>query len=356
MAVKLSVKVQAEAAGEIPDMSSALANLNSTASEIADLRMLSMIEQAKGDIQQASSISVATAGNTISMAGNIMGSFNTSYELNGKNNDFACHTVNNNTVGDLNGYSESISFEESFIDGSYTFTEQGAEPESDPEVTADLMQTVMKKFLSEEIPAVYLLESMELKETGSNKIISFDLNEDAAKLRCENICRDMLDDPNILTNAASDYKTSILSGYISIDTAIGLPVGFFIDYGGVYTIDGVEYAIGESFSEKICLGSNSSYKAIYGEEEKEAEPEEKASPLFYHVTNEDGRGMWLLGTVHVGDKRTAYLPEEIYSAFDAYDSLAVEFDIQQLNNEIMSDPANAQQYMEYLCYTDGTKL
>ena len=93
-----------------------------------------------------------------------------------------------------------------------------------------------------------------------------------------------------------------------------------------YTIDGTEYPLTLQFDQSFEAPAKGAYQEITEEMPEEAEPENKATPLFYHVTGEDGQEMWLLGTIHVGDERTAYLPEEIYNAFAASDALAVECD------------------------------
>ena len=47
--------------------------------------------------------------------------------------------------------------------------------------------------------------------------------------------------------------------------------------------------------------------------------------------------MWLLGTIHVGDERTAYLPQEIYNAFAASDALAIECDTKAFDKQVEED-------------------
>ena len=64
--------------------------------------------------------------------------------------------------------------------------------------------------------------------------------------------------------------------------------------------------------------------------------------------------MWLLGTIHVGDERTAFLPQEIYDAFDASDALAVEFESESYTAQLMEDEEAMQRYLEAFLYTDGT--
>ena len=64
--------------------------------------------------------------------------------------------------------------------------------------------------------------------------------------------------------------------------------------------------------------------------------------------------MWLFGTVHVGDSRTGFLPQEFYDAFIASDALALEFDTQAFREQLAEDPALNEELSKYYYYTDGT--
>ena len=66
--------------------------------------------------------------------------------------------------------------------------------------------------------------------------------------------------------------------------------------------------------------------------------------------------MYLLGTIHVGDSRTAYLPTEILEALRRSDALAVEIDTDGLKNRIIEDPALLVAYMKGSAYQDNTTV
>jgi uncharacterized protein YbaP (TraB family) len=90
----------------------------------------------------------------------------------------------------------------------------------------------------------------------------------------------------------------------------------------------------------------------YPEEEK---PPVEATPLLYHVTGADGSEMWLFGTIHVGDERTAFLPQEIYDAFEASDALAVEFNLNEDDKNMEEDEEYADSITELYYYTDDSQ-
>jgi len=95
------------------------------------------------------------------------------------------------------------------------------------------------------------------------------------------------------------------------------------------------------------------YHEITEEWLPEEAPENKATPLFYHVTGEDGQEMWLLGTIHVGDERTGFLPQEIYDAFAASDALALEFDSEAFEKASEEDEELQEDISGLYYYANG---
>jgi uncharacterized protein YbaP (TraB family) len=65
--------------------------------------------------------------------------------------------------------------------------------------------------------------------------------------------------------------------------------------------------------------------------------------------------MWLFGTIHVGDARMAYLPQELVDALTASDALAVEFDDTAFTEALEEDEELVALLQEHYFYTDGTK-
>lgn len=354
--MEYTVKARIKTPKEIPDMASVLSRLDQDSLEIPSLTLPALLEQAKGDIVSATSISSNLQTSAVSAAGDLMANFNSTYEIFGSGDSYSFHLEHNNSVSDFAGNSQTFTFDESFKDGLYTYTEKDKEPESASGLSASDLQLSMQDSLIRYLPTLSMLESMQMETTNTNLLISYTLNEEGDKVWRENVCRELFDDTRLLDEMASDYQLTELSGYLSIDLLSGLPVALSSRYSGTHTIDGQSYVLGEAHTESLFLGSNTSYEAIHGEPMKEEKPAETATPLFYRVTGKDGEEMWLLGTIHVGDSRTAFLPQEIYNALDASDALAVEFDIQQFDENIAQDPELAMEIMESYYYTDGTKL
>jgi uncharacterized protein YbaP (TraB family) len=140
--------------------------------------------------------------------------------------------------------------------------------------------------------------------------------------------------------------------YLSIDKYTGLPVAYGFEYTGTHTIYGQPCELIYQYYQDMDLASITAYKEISDELAPETEPENKATPLFYHVTGPEGQEMWLLGTIHIGDERTGFLPQEIYDAFEASDALALECDSKAFEELVEDDESVQKQVSELYYYSD----
>ena len=164
----------------------------------------------------------------------------------------------------------------------------------------------------------------------------------------------MWEDEEFLNGYASAYEITTKEAYLAIDSATGFPTAIGINYAGTHTIDGYDYILSLQADQTFELASQSAYKEISGEPMPVEEPAVKATPLLYHVTGENGQEMWLFGTIHVGDSRTAYLPQKIYDAFDAADALAVEFNSEAFYDKMETDEKLQKLASEAYYYSDGS--
>ena len=101
------------------------------------------------------------------------------------------------------------------------------------------------------------------------------------------------------------------------------------------------------------VGSLEAYENITEEPAPDGEAE-APTPLLYKVTGENGQQMWLFGTIHVGDDRTGYLPQELVDALLSADALALECDTEGFEAKLEKDSRLAQRVSAAYYYTDGT--
>jgi len=158
-----------------------------------------------------------------------------------------------------------------------------------------------------------------------------------------------------------DYQVQEMVAYMSVDKTTGVSVGSgykFVGSGVTYGVNGFGHKPGElckQVTRSVEFPAPGAYKAITGEDLPEKEPEKKPTPLFYKVTGKNGQEMWLLGTIHIGDERTGYLPKEIKDALAASDALALEMDTEKFQKDLETDPYLQQQIRDAYNYTDGSK-
>lgn len=247
-----------------------------------------------------------------------------------------------------------LEFEETFRNGKYHSITDDGEPVLNSTVTRDVMVTYYQGMLVEDLPELANIASAKTTHLGSLYLAECTLTEEYADLLRGTICTDIFGNPSLLDDLASAYQTNKAEFYLSVDCYTGLPVAMGIQFECAHTIDGQKYLLTYQVDNSFDLGSLEAYKAITEDPAPDTEPEEKATPLFYHVTGENGQEMWLFGTIHVGDDRTGFLPAEIYDAFAASDALAVECDTESFDEQYEDDEELQDAVSDAYYYSDGT--
>ena len=243
---------------------------------------------------------------------------------------------------------------EHFENGKYTFSSDGSEPVENSSVNAVSMYSYCLGYLTENIIALDYLQSAELTQTNGLLYLELGFSDEFGARMDQYTSEVMFGTGSFLDDPASSYKTNECTGYIAVNGLTGMPTAIGLAYSGTHTIDGYACRISMQTDQGLDLGSGDAYENITGEMLPEDEPAEKAAPPFYHVTGSDGQEMWLLGTIHVGDQRTAYLPQEIYDAFSASDALALEYDSGAFDAQLETDTALQQEVSGLYFYSDGS--
>ena len=68
-------------------------------------------------------------------------------------------------------------------------------------------------------------------------------SEALAKVICQNVCKTLYDDPELLNNLATSYKTQKITCYYIFDKYSELPTAAGLDYAGEHTIEGFAYTL-----------------------------------------------------------------------------------------------------------------
>lgn len=222
-------------------------------------------------------------------------------------------------------------------------------------------ETVLRGWVNEEFssyrPHLNWLSSVVVSNVGDGYLIEMEYYSDYAKEYMKRSTANEIGiDIDALDDLSSGYTTDAMTAYMGIDPDTWLMTSYGFYYQGTHIIKGGAYILSQQYYAKLSDADPYAYEFITDEAPAEEEPQVPATPLFYHVTGEDGSEMWLLGTIHLGDNRTAYLPQEIYDAFDASDALAVEFN----SNAYVEEMATNEDYQESITdmyfYTDESTI
>ena len=254
------------------------------------------------------------------------------------------------------GESQKLDQEETFLNGKLTTVVNNGLPSTSSGISwEDIRSYTAEQMLYGMLDWDYW-QDVTATDMGSVYFLEYTLNDNFGNTMQNGICNMLWSDPSFLYSLASKYENAELNGYLSVDKYTGLPVAAGFYYKGIHTIDGQDYELSLQFDQSIEAPSLGAYKEITEEMPEEEEPENKATPLFYHVTGENGQEMWLFGTIHVGDERTGYLPEEIYNAFAASDALALECNSEAFHEQVEEDDALSEQVSNLYYYSNGTTV
>lgn len=282
--------------------------------------------------------------------------YSNSFATYGKDKDGLFHLKQDIYAMDYyNDEEYNVSYVQNYKDGKLTTTQDEGLPVSSSATWEEVTESMWEGFgeMVETLSPDYW-ENVTTTFFGNLILFEFDLNENFGNTRQNEICKMFFQDANFLMNHASAYENTEISGYLSIDGCTGLPVAIGFSYEGNHTIEGEKCPLTQEVSYSIVSPSVNAYKAITDEMPASQEPAEKATPLFYKVTGSNGQQMYLLGTIHVGDVRNEYLPQEIKDAFAASDALAVECDTDAFFEKVETDEALAAKVSE-LYYNEGEK-
>ena len=259
------------------------------------------------------------------------------------------------TVNDYSaGTTDSLNFVELFNMGQYSSITDGGAPEVNTQVTPDSMASYMTKSMYENTLLIFDLATAELTDLGGSIIIEYTMTDDFEKSIREYLNEYLYEDAEFLDNLAAQYTVDKLEGYLAFDKYTGLPTASGYEYSGTHVIYSQPYVLSFQIDQSIVLANQSGYYEVREEFPEEEAPETAPTPLFYKVTGSNGQTMWLLGTIHVGDNRTAHLPQVIYDAFKDADALAVECDVDAFEEQAETDSAIQELISNTYFYSDGS--
>lgn len=320
---------------------------------LEDISAAYALEHAYGYLIQATHLQASYSMQSMIEAAALFVSDHTVFNVYDQNDTYAMLGEYNIQIMSSDG-NDAMEMEERFENGKYTSITNGGRPETNSSVTKEIVKGAITDTLIHAFPSLDYIESVTVTDMGSLLLFEFtgtlEMNEDMKAT----IGEEYLGDGNLLDSVSTKYEPETTEFYLSLDRYSLLPVSYGISFRGVHTIQRQKAAIWREHHYSYDLASLNSYVEIFDEHAPEDPPENPATPLFYKVTGADGQQMWLLGTIHVGDERTAYLPQEIYDALKGSDALAVESNVEAFYDKLDEDENLAAQMSDAFYYADGT--
>lgn len=260
-------------------------------------------------------------------------------------------------VADIStGETQSAAAVMEYKNSTYTVSSNGSTPAADRTVKASDVTDLCMTTITVNFPVVGSMEYPVYEDLGAVSLMTFDFPDSGANSYIRNVSSFMLQDSEILYDYSSKYAIEQCNGYIGIDNATGLPTAFGLNCTATFTIEGDDTLFNYEVSTSYEFGTAAGYETVMDQMPEPEEPEEKATPLLYHVTGENGEEMWLFGTIHVGDERMAFLPQEVLDAFAASDALALEYDSDAFDEQMENDEELIAKVQNHYFYTDGTTV
>ncbi|MBO4838576.1 MAG: TraB/GumN family protein [Lachnospiraceae bacterium] len=248
----------------------------------------------------------------------------------------------------------SQSYESEFrsYDGKTTYTVGGEEQEftADPEDVED----AMVDFLYDFWPDPVYLKDISLSEEDDCWLVEAELNPEGMKWFHANTEYFMFGERGHMDDLGISFNPVSGTFYVSIDKGSGFPIHSMVDFEGEHRYQGQKLGLVAQLEWNYLPADPDAHHVITEEWEDTGVPEDPATPLFYKVTDPEGGSMWLLGTIHIGDIRTSYLPQEIYDALLSSDALAVEIDVTNMEERLDEDDDLLEAYQEAIIYMDGS--
>ena len=249
---------------------------------------------------------------------------------------------------------EGLTINQTFRNNVLNQSENGGRATPDRSVSRSMMRTYCQQLFTGLFPEIKYTENAHYVDMGGIDVYTILCTEEFGNMVTTGISALLYGE----TDKLQKMSTSITDGnpefYVSIDKYTGLPIAIGLNYSTTHLIYGREHTLSQEAICSFSLPALNAYETIAEEPPAEDEPEKKATPLLYHVTGPDGQELWLFGTIHVGDSRTAYLPQALYDAFAASDALALEFDDEAFLAQVEQDPSLAESLAKHCFYLDGT--
>ena len=247
---------------------------------------------------------------------------------------------------------ESHNTEYRAFGGKATYLVDGEEQELTQ--TPEESEQKLLDFLYDQWPELTDLENISLTEEEDCWLLEADLSTEGMKWAHANAEQLLFAETGYLEDRGISFSPSEGTLCVSLDKGSGFPIHSMLEMEGNHRYQGQELLLSSQIEWNYLPADPDAVYVITEKWEDKGTPEVPATPLFYKVTAPEGGTMWLLGTIHIGDDRSSFLPQELYDALLSSDALAVEIDVTNMEERLEEDESLLNAYQQSILYLDGT--
>lgn len=320
---------------------------------VSDLMIPRLLVQAVGAIFSTQNMRASYTDTLYAEAFSRIRSQQGSCEICGSDQALKALVSTHVSVTDYTGTAVTNSQEIAYADGVYSYSTNGGDATTMETVTPEDMRIYCEDTILSSLFSLGSIGGADLRQTEDYIYIEFDGNSQYS----DSICAGIYDIFGFnLDSYATSYETGECGGYLTLNRYTRMPVtaGMFLER--THYISGVPHRLTYQLDQTMELPSASVYETLTGDSPAEQTPDTLATPLLYKVSGPDGQQMWLFGTVDIGDARTAFLPQQITSAFAEADALAVEYDALSFDQQLLTDPQLQQDFADAYYYSDRSTV
>ncbi len=213
-----------------------------------------MLERIYGYLLQANNIFATGTESINCQASGIKHDQKTTLIMENADNNLSASVNSNISIIDYNNGANPTeqSHEEKFQDNVYSISNDGGKTFEQKDVTAQQMLSYCQDYLVKNLILPEYISSVTASEDEENYTLQITGTEELAQLICENACQVLYDNPQLLNDLASSYKTQKITCYYTVGKYSGEPISAGLDYSGEHIIEGFAYTL--TYNAQITYG------------------------------------------------------------------------------------------------------
>ena len=253
--------------------------------QISDLRIPVMLENAALQLISAPYITGGIKENIVSQAGGVSWINSLGVDLYTDSDNPLAKIAQTISMTDYTtNTSDNYRLVQKYADGKFSYSENGGQFQETEGVTSEIVRNACMEMMLPGILSADYLSAGTLTDLGSIYYIELVPTKDFGKLAGQGASQTLYQNPTLLTDMASKETVNHLTAYIGIDKFTGFPTAGGFSYEASHTIGGTDYILQSQADHSYYMPSLSAYEEITGKAPAADKDITSPTPLFYKVT------------------------------------------------------------------------